>query len=318
MIRIGIVGIGYLGRIHVGVLQELTAQFQVVGVFDHNADRSNELKSEMPELCIFTSYQELLHSVEAVAIIASTPAHFNLAQEAMMANKAVFVEKPMCASLQDARQLSDFAQQQQCFVQVGHVERFNPAIVAAGSFLEAQKCLTFAAVRTAPFQPRGTEVSVVLDLMIHDLDLLLTQTTSPVTSIAVEARCEQSIYPDEVRATLKFADGLDATIFSSRIAVQKQRSIRIHTPQHLLSLDLLGKSVSVQHHSNLQTQAIHVEQSNSLQSQWLEFAAAYHAGLAPRVGAAQGLRSLELAFEIEALARVQIAQNSNPLYNKND
>jgi predicted dehydrogenase len=154
--------------------------------------------------------------------------------------------------------------------------------------------------------------------MIHDLDLLLTQTSSAVTSIAVEARCEQSFYPDEVWAKLKFADGLDATIFSSRIAVQKQRSIRIHTPQHLLALDLLEKSASVQRTSNLENEAIHVEQSNSLQVQWLAFAAAYHKGRAPQVGAEAGLRALELAFEIEARAIAQIAHNSKPLHNNND
>jgi predicted dehydrogenase len=318
MIRIGIVGIGYLGRIHLAVLQELAAQFQIVGVFDRNPIVLNDSTNATQELIIFNTYQELLHSVDAVAIIASTPAHFQLAREAILAGKAVFVEKPMCATLQEARLLYALAQQQQCFVQVGHVERFNPAIVAASSFLEAQKCLTFEAIRTAPFQPRGTEVSVVLDLMIHDLDLLLTQTTSPVATIAVEARCEQSLYPDEVQAKLKFTDGLEATIFSSRIAVQKQRSIRIHSPQHLLALDLLEKLVSVQHISNLETQAIHVEQSNSLQVQWLEFAAAYHAGCAPQVGVEAGLRALELAFEIEARAIAQIAQNSKPLHNNND
>jgi len=318
MIRIGIVGIGYLGRIHLAVLQQLAAQFQIVGVFDRNPIVLNDSTNATQELIIFNTYQELLHSVDAVAIIASTPAHFQLAREAILAGKAVFVEKPMCATLQEARLLYALAQQQQCFVQVGHVERFNPAIVAAGSFLEAQKCLTFEAIRTAPFQPRGTEVSVVLDLMIHDLDLLLIHTTSPVATIAVEARCEQSLYPDEVQAKLKFTDGLEATIFSSRIAVKKQRSIRIHTPQHLLALDLLEKLVSVQHISNLETQAIHVEQSNSLQVQWLEFAAAYHAGCAPQVGAEAGLRALELAYEIEARAIAQIAQNSKALHNNND
>lgn len=303
MIRIGIVGIGYLGRIHLAVLQELTVQFQVVGVFDRNPIALNDSANSPQQLVVFNTYQELLHSVDAVAIIASTPAHFQLAREAILAGKAVFVEKPMCATLQESQQLAALVEQYKCLLQVGHVERFNPAIVAVGSFLEAQKCARFDAIRTAPFQQRGTEVSVVLDLMIHDLDLLLTQTTSPVLSIAVEARRAQSAYADEVLAELQFADGLLASIFASRIAGQKQRSVRIETPQHLLELDLLEKSASVQINNSLKRQAVDVQQSNSLQMQWLEFASAYHAGRTPKVGAEAGLRALELAFEIEARAQ---------------
>lgn len=310
MIRIGIVGIGYLGRIHLAVLQELSVQFQVVGVFDSKQIVLNDITNSPNELLVFNTYQELLNAVDAVAIIASTPAHFQLAKEAMLEGKAVFIEKPMCATLQESRQLFDLAQQRQCFVQVGHVERFNPAFLAAVTFLKAQKCVTFGALRTAPFQQRGSDVSVVLDLMIHDIDLLLIQTTSPVLCITVEARCEQSAYPDEVLAKLKFTDGLEATIFSSRISAHKQRSVQITTPQHALELDLLEKSVSVQFSNSAKRQAIDVQQSNSLQTQWLEFASAYHAGRIPQVGAEAGLRALELAFEIDARAHAQIAQNS--------
>lgn len=310
MIRIGIVGIGYLGRIHLVVLQELTAHFQVVGIFDCDPIALNDSSNTTQELIRFKTYQELLYSVDAVAIIASTPAHYALAHEALRAGKAVFVEKPMCATLEESQQLAALVQQYKCLLQVGHIERFNPAMLAAEPYLAVEHTLRFDAVRTAPFQQRGTEVSVVLDLMIHDLDLLLTQTESPILSMAVEAKREQSACADEVLAKLKFEDGLEATIFASRIAGQKQRSVRIETPQHLLELDLLEKSASVQNLNSLERQAIEVQQSNSLQMQWLEFANAYQVGRTPKVGAAAGLRALELAFEIDAHAQAQIAQNS--------
>lgn len=313
MIRIGIVGFGYLGRIHLAVLQELTAQFHLVGVYDRNPIALNDLTNAPQELVRFNTYQELLDSVDAVAIIASTPAHYELAQEAILAGKAIFVEKPMCATLGQAQQLAALVQAHKCLLQVGHVERFNPALLAAEPYFAAQQLQTFTAIRTAPFQQRGAEVSVVLDLMIHDLDLLLTQVTGPLRSIEVEARCVHSAFPDAVQAILTFADGIEATIFASRCAEQKQRSVRVQTPQHFLELDLLDKKVSIQDRTTSALQLIEVTPSNSLQMQWLAFANAYHAGQTPEVGAAAGLRALELAFEIEARASAQIAQNSNTL-----
>ena len=312
MIRIGIVGIGYLGRIHVGVLQELAAHFQIVGLHDHHLINLDAWPGTVQGLEIMLSYQELLEAADAVAIIASTPAHFLLAQEALLAGKAVFVEKPMCATLQEAQELLELALQQQSFVQVGHVERFNPAVIAAEPYLGAQ-LLDFTASRTAPFQERGSDVSVVLDLMIHDIDLLLTHTSSKVVAIEVLAKSTQSAFADEVQASIAFEDGLKAKLFASRISDQKQRALRLQMPEHTIALDLLEKTAAVQPCSGSGTDALEVVPSNALQAQWLDFASAYHAGHTPRVGAEAGLRALALALEIEALAIAQINQNSSSL-----
>lgn len=312
MIRIGIVGIGYLGRIHVGVLQELAAHFQIVGLHDHHPINLDAWPGTAQGLEIMSSYQELLEAADAVAIIASTPAHFVLVQEALLAGKAVFVEKPMCATLQEAQELLELALQQQSFVQVGHVERFNPAVIAAEPYLGAQ-LLDFTASRTAPFQERGSDVSVVLDLMIHDIDLLLAHTSSKVVAIEVVAKSKQSAFSDEVQASIAFEDGLKAKLFASRISDQKQRALRLQMPGQTIALDLLEKTAAVQPSSDSGTDALEVEPSNALQTQWLDFASAYHAGHAPRVGAEAGLRALALALEIEALAIAQINQNSSSL-----
>ena len=314
MIRIGIVGIGYLGRIHVGVLQELAAHFDVVGIHDRkkvsfSSDpeaKQDQVKSS-PKF--FADYAQLLAEIDAVAIIASTPAHFHLAQEALLADKAVFVEKPMCATLQEAQELHELALQQQSFVQVGHVERFNPAVVAAEPYLGAQ-LLDFTASRTAPFQERGSDVSVVLDLMIHDIDLLLAHTSSKVVAIEVVAKCKQSAFSDEVQASIAFEDGLKAKLFASRISDQKQRALRLQMPGQTIALDLLEKTAAVQPSSGSGTDVLEVVPSNALQTQWLDFASAYHAGHAPKVGVEAGLRALELALEIDARAQAQIVQNS--------
>jgi predicted dehydrogenase len=232
MIRIGIVGIGYLGRIHVSVLQELAAQFEVVGIYDHKPIDGLETSAALQALPFFESYQVLIGAVDAIAIIASTPAHFLLAKEALLAGKAVFIEKPMCATLKEAQELHELALQQHSFGQVGHIERFNPVLTAASSYITAHKLLAFESCRTAPFQQRGSEVSVVLDLMIHDLDLLLAHTSSQVVAIEVVAKSQKSSFSDEVEASIAFEDGLKAKLFASRISDQRQRTLRLQMPEH--------------------------------------------------------------------------------------
>lgn len=310
MIRIGIVGIGYLGRIHVSLLQELAAQFEIVGIHDHKPIDGREVSATLQALPFFESYQALIGAADAVAIIASTPAHFQLAKEALLEGKALFIEKPMCASLKEAQELYELALQQQSFVQVGHVERFNPVLSAASSYFSSQQLLAFESCRTAPFQQRGTDVSVVLDLLIHDLDLLLAQVSSKVVAIDAVAKSEQSSFADEVEVHVTFEDGLKAKLFASRISNQKQRTLRLKTAEHFLALDLLEKTASIQRSVGSKLEALEVLPSNALQMQWLDFARAYHAGHAPRVGAEAGLRALELAFEIDSRAQAQITQKT--------
>jgi predicted dehydrogenase len=313
MIRIGIVGIGYLGRIHLGLLQELAAQFEIVGIYDHKPIDGIETSAAIHALPFFESYHSLIGAADAVAIIASTPAHFLLAKEALLAGKAVFIEKPMCATRKEAQELHELALQQQSFVQIGHVERFNPVLLAASSYINSQQLLAFESCRTAPFQQRGTDVSVVLDLLIHDLDLLLAHVSSKVVGIDVVAKSEQSPFSDEVEVHVTFEDGLKAKLFASRISDQKQRTLRLQMPEHFLALDLLEQTASVQPISSSGTESLEVVPSNALQTQWLDFASAYHAGHGPRVGVEAGLRALELAFEIDARAQAQIAQNTKYL-----
>jgi len=318
MIRIGIVGIGYLGRIHLGLLQSLHTHFIVVGIhdrlqvsFSENTETKLDQANTNPKF--FADYAQLLAEVEAVAIIASTTAHFHLAKEALLAGKAVFIEKPMCATLAEAQELHDLALQQQSFVQVGHVERFNPVLSAASSYLTSHKLLAFESARTAPFQQRGADVSVVLDLLIHDLDLLLAHVSSKVVAIDVVARSEQSLFSDEVQASLTFESGVKAKLFASRISGQKQRTLRLQTTEQNIALDLVEQTASVQPISSSEKEPLEVVPSNALQTQWLDFASAYHAGHAPRVGVEAGLRALELAFEIDARAQAQIGQNTKYL-----
>ena len=309
MIRIGLVGLGYLGRIHLKVLQGLPAHFQIAGVFDHNSDRSNELRSEVPEFAIFTSYQELLQNADAVAIIASTPAHYKLAAQAISSGKAVFIEKPVCSLLCDAQQLKVLSERHQVLVQVGHIERFNPLFMVLASKIEGRAIEFLKSNRSASFQLRGSEVSVVLDLMIHDIDLVLALNKVAIDTIEVVAKQERSEHPDEVWAKLSFSNGMVAELFASRLAAQRTRTIDLTDNQESYHLDLIKQEITIQSTTG-ENNTIQVQPHNAMQQQWLEFAQCYAQQLVPRVGIQAGIAALQLALQIEASAKAYISQNT--------
>jgi predicted dehydrogenase len=309
MIRIGLVGMGYLGRIHLKVLQDLPAHFQIAGVFDHNEDRCIELRSDTPTISIFASYQELLFNVDAVAIIASTPAHFDLAAQAICSRKAVFIEKPICSLLSDAQQLKVLAAQHQVLVQVGHIERFNPLIVALFTQIKGEGIQVLKSNRSAPFQLRGSEVSVVLDLMIHDIDLVLALTQATIETVEVTAKQKRSEHPDEVWAKLSFSNGMVAELFASRIEAQRTRTIDLSLSQENYHLDLIKQEITIQSTTG-ENNTQHVTPHNAMQQQWLEFAHCYQQDLVPRVDILAGIAALQLALQIEAKANAFISQNT--------
>lgn len=309
MIRIGLVGLGYLGRIHLRVLQELPVHFQIAGVYDHNRDRSNELRSQEPQFTIFTSYQELLQNADVVAIIASTPAHYQLAAQAIGSGKAVFIEKPVCSLLSDAQQIMTLAAQHQVLVQVGHIERFNPLIMNLFTQIKGQTIQVLKSNRSAPFQLRGSEVSVVLDLMIHDIDLLLALNQVDIDTIEVVAKQERSQHPDEVCAKLSFTNGTVAELFASRISAQRTRTIDLSDSHASYHLDLINQEITIQPITG-ENQTIHVTPHNAMQQQWLEFANCYEKQLVPTVDIQAGIAALQLALQIEARAKEYISQNT--------
>lgn len=315
MIRIGLVGIGYLGSIHLELLLGLE-QFELIGIFDRNPKKREACKAKYPHLLFFDTYAHLLSEVQAVGIIASTPAHFELALEAISAQKAVFIEKPLCQTLEESQALIAAQANLGLPFQVGHVERFNPAFIAFESLTEDQSIIQFNSTRCAPFQERGADVSVVLDLLIHDLDLLLSQTSSPLAAMEVEAQQVHTAHPDEVRAKLRFEDGLIADLFVSRLTDQRFRQLSIKTKRRFFELDLLNKSLkSTSINSNI-GQFHTVPDSNALQQQWQDFAAAVLQKESPKVDLIAGFKALDLALRIDSEARAFLSQKKIETHNK--
>ncbi len=240
--RIGLVGVGHLGKIHLQCLQQLGERFEVAGFFDIDPERSRQITAEFG-LRAFPSYEALLDDVQAVDIVTPTTTHFELARQAIEGGRHTFIEKPVTELPEEARRLSELARTHDVRVQVGHVERFNPALLALRGmplqpmFIEAH--------RLAAFNPRGTDVSVVLDLMIHDLDIVLSMVEAPVKSISAGGVPVVSDQPDISNARIEFENGCIANLTASRISLKQMRKLRLFQPDAYISLDFLEKQAQI-------------------------------------------------------------------------
>ena len=239
--RIALLGAGHLGKIHLKCILA-TQCWELAGFYDPD-DKNAASATAQYGARRFKSLDKLLAEVDAVDIVTPTPAHFKMAAKAIRAGKHVFVEKPVTETVAEGKKLIQLADQYGVKVQVGHVERFNPAfqgikdMVLNPMFIESH--------RLAAFQPRGTEVSVILDLMIHDLDLVLHLVKSPVAKVSASGVAVLSNTPDIANVRLEFANGAVANLTASRISMKQMRKMRLFQPDHYLSLDFLEKNAQI-------------------------------------------------------------------------
>ncbi len=233
-VRVGIIGVGKLGSRHLHHLRQLP-QARVVGIFDTDPEVQKRYASEKG-LRVFSSAEKLIDEVEAVVIASPTSTHYMYAREALRRSRHVFVEKPMAETLDQARELTALADEAGVKTQVGYVERFNPAFVAAQPVIT--RPLYINAQRLAPFTHRGADVSVVLDLMTHDIDLLLSMTKGSLSGVHATGVAVVTDQPDMVSAYLEFDTGLVAHLTVSRIALRRKRRLHIYQPEGFLHIDL--------------------------------------------------------------------------------
>ncbi len=240
-LKIALIGVGHLGKIHLKCIRQ-TECWELAGIFDANEAQAEKVAAEF-NCHKFNDLESLFAACDAVDIVTPTPAHFKVAQQALRAGKHVFVEKPVTQTVAEARKLLVLAEKTGLKVQVGHVERFNPAMLALGG--ATLKPMFIEAHRLALFQPRGTEVSVILDLMIHDLDLVLKLVGSPVKKVSASGVAVMSQTPDIANARLEFENGCTANLTASRISVKQMRKMRLFQPNAYISLDFLEKQTEV-------------------------------------------------------------------------
>jgi predicted dehydrogenase len=237
MVKIGVLGAGHLGKIHIEQLLNISTA-QVIGFFDPNNENAN-LAIEKFGIIRFENEDELIDACDAIDIVTPTILHFELAIKAIKKGKHVFIEKPIAQTSIEAEQISKMVQEANVKCQVGHVERFNPAFVTAKPFL--QNPLFIEVHRLAQFNPRGTDVSVVFDLMIHDLDIVLSLVNSEVKRISASGVKVISETVDIANVRLEFGNGCVANITTSRISLKNMRKMRIFQRDAYISIDFLNK-----------------------------------------------------------------------------
>jgi predicted dehydrogenase len=242
MLKIGVLGAGHLGKIHIKCLQELSDLYQVIGFYDIDKEKSKEVEEHF-KIKSYESADELMDEVDVVDIVTPTVTHFEIASKAIRKFKHVFIEKPVVTTLQEAEELIDLSKEAGVKIQVGHVERFNPAFLAASSFIK--RPVFIESHRLSPFSPRGTDVPVVLDLMIHDLDIVLHLVRSQVRRISAVGVAILSSTPDIANARLEFDNGTVANLTASRISLKKMRKMRLFQNEAYISVDFLEKKAEI-------------------------------------------------------------------------
>ncbi len=241
MLKIGVIGTGHLGKFHLNNWQEIQG-VQLVGFFDPN-DKTANAVAEKYGLKRFASPEELVKLADAVDIVAPTPHHYELCELAIRNGKHVFVEKPMCETIEEAQQLVKLVKEANIKFQVGHVERFNPAFLAI-KHLELNP-MFIEVHRLSQFNPRGTEVSVIMDLMIHDIDIILNLVKSDVKSILANGVAVMTDTLDIANVRIEFNNGCVANLTSSRISMKKMRKIRLIQRDFYIGIDFLEKKSEI-------------------------------------------------------------------------
>ncbi len=241
MLKVGVVGCGHLGKIHTKLLSE-SENYKLIGIYDKDNEESIRVSNEF-KCTSFESFDSLLDSVDVIDIVAPTPFHFNYAKQAINKNKHVFIEKPVSTTSKESEELIKLGDLKNVKIQVGHVERFNPAFTKVES--EISKPMFIESHRLAKFNPRGTDVSVVLDLMIHDIDIILKTVDSKVKDILSSGVSVISETPDIANARIEFENGCVANLTASRVSLKNMRKTRFFQTGKYISVDFLNKESEI-------------------------------------------------------------------------
>jgi predicted dehydrogenase len=302
-IRAAVIGVGYLGRFHAQKYSQL-ADCELVAVVDGREDVRKAVAGEVGSSAV-ADYRQLLGKVDAVSVVTPTPAHFEIADAFLAAGAHVLVEKPITETPEQARALIASARKADKILQVGHLERFNAAVLAAEPHLNSPRFME--CVRLAPYKERGTDVNVVLDLMIHDIDLVQSLANSEIESIDAIGTPVFSGEIDIANARIRFANGCVANTTASRVSLKTERKLRIFEDAAYISLDLQQKILTLIRKREgvpqpgqlpVSIEEANLEQGDALKSEIESFLDCIRNNKRPIVSGEDGLRALETAIRI--------------------
>lgn len=307
-LRTAVIGVGYLGRFHAQKYRELP-QSELIAVVDAQLETAQRVAAELGVEAV-GDYRKLFGRVDAVSIAVPTPLHHEVAAAFLQQGVHVLVEKPITTTIEEARSLIALAARRRLVLQVGHLERFNPAILAASKILQTPRFIE--SHRLAPFKQRGTDVSVVLDLMIHDIDLIQELVGQPIEHIDAVGSQVFSSDIDIANARIRFAGGCVANTTASRISLKQERKIRVFQDDAYLSIDLQQKILTVirkkeagpvESPAQVAIEEQSFDQGDALLSEIDAFLNSVRQGTPPVVSGEDGLRALDTAIRI--VQRVQ-------------
>ena len=326
MLKIGLIGAGHLGKIHLKLIKELSEYFDLVGFYDEDKENSAKVSAQF-NVRSFGSINELLQQVDCVDIVTPTLVHYTSAAEALRMRKHVFIEKPLSETIAEAQKLVSLTTEADVKVQVGHVERFNPAFQAALPYFDNP--MFIETHRLAQFNPRGTDVPVVLDLMIHDIDIVLSVVKSRVKKVSASGVAVISDTHDITNARLEFENGAVANLTASRISLKNMRKSRFFQKDAYISVDFLTKELEVVRMQDVIGEADpfdividlgpnkapkkifidkpELQEINAIKEELKSFYDAITQNVSPKVTVEDGCAAMEVAIEIiEKLKQNQI------------
>ncbi len=316
MIKIGLFGAGHLGKIHLKLLKEIP-HFEVVGFFDNNKEVASKVEVECG-VKSFSTVEDLIERCEAIDVVTPTISHYEISTKGLKNHKHVFIEKPISHTLAEAREIISLSEEAGVKVQIGHVERFNPAFLSVQKYFSNPMFVEMH--RLAQFNPRGTDVSVVLDLMIHDIDIILSVIKSNVKKIHASGVAVVSDTPDICNARLEFDNGAVANITASRISLKNMRKARFFQRDAYVSVDFLEKKNELIRLKSIQKEPSDpfaitidlpekgkkqiffdnpkVEDTNAIKMELEAFAHSIKMDKPTVVSAMDGYRALDIAFKV--------------------
>jgi len=312
-LRAAVIGVGYLGNFH-AQKYALLEDAELAGVVDVNAERAREIAAALGTQA-YTDYRDLLEKVDVASIVVPTEHHYRVAKDCLEAGVHILLEKPVTETLAQAEELIELADRRRLVFQVGHLERFNPAVVEVQSLLD--RPLFFESHRLSVFKPRGTDVNVVLDLMIHDIDIILSLVQQDIRELRASGYPVLTDEVDIANARLEFTNGCVANVTASRVSQKAMRKMRIFQHDAYFSIDFPTSSIDIARRNGAERDeqgfpriAVEVrqaaEKSDAILAEIRDFLDCVRTGATPAVTGRDGRRALAVALEISrAMAAAQ-------------
>jgi len=300
-VRVGVIGVGYLGQHHARIYSELK-DAELVALVDVDEERAGTF-AEKYNCEAYSDYREILHKVDALSIVTPTASHYSIALGCLKAGKDILVEKPITGDIKEADELILESEKRGCILQVGHLERYNPALVVASEMIKDP--IFIESERLSPFIKRAADIDVTLDLMIHDADIVLSIISSPVVDIKASGAKILTNKIDVANAWMEFENGCTALLTASRVSTKKKRILRVFQKDSCLSIDY--QKSEIKHHfrmaDGLFIDSIKPNEKEPLKEELEDFVRCVRDRRRPKVSAIEGREALKLVINITDLIR---------------